>query len=500
MDSIIQEINNFNNTFSLSPGQDRNDKRFEIINNIKNIINELNIMFDINGIVKNKDNGVNVFAMILINLKIQNYKKYYYGEIITDNILNFLIKQLYNDSNYIKNIARELFTMIINNDLLSKDQIIIFRNFIINYYNKVDKNNSDYNKIIEWIHEILLLTSNCNKNSLLGCIIGKCVGDSLGFIVEGHGPNRCSEFVNEFVLQKKYPEWVRCSSLKYGQYSDDSQLTRELLISLLMSEKGKIETLIYAKQISKLFIPNNYRIVGYGRTCAKAGEAIYNGQCYKTTGCTESYGNGSAMRSAPIGILFNKKEDIIDISRKLSSITHSNPRCMSCSSVIALANKFAMACKNIEFNIDMFIKYISQTEDESLNNYIKLIPSLIQNNISRDEVCKKFVKIGMDDGEGEWDGISPGVTQTILWSLYSFCKYPNSFIDCIAEAIAVGGDVDTTAAISGAISGSRLGDQQIPEVWKYELNDLNEWNYTDLCNLVNEVFKIVNNNDIKLIY
>jgi ADP-ribosylglycohydrolase len=46
------------------------------------------------------------------------------------------------------------------------------------------------------------------------------------------------------------------------------------------------------------------RIVGYGKTCAQAGEALFNGD-YKTTGCVTGHGNGSAMRS-PIGIIFQK--------------------------------------------------------------------------------------------------------------------------------------------------------------------------------------------------
>jgi ADP-ribosylglycohydrolase len=48
------------------------------------------------------------------------------------------------------------------------------------------------------------------------------------------------------------------------------------------------------------------RIVGYGKTCAQAGEALFNGADYKTTGCVTGHGNGSAMRSAPIGIIFQK--------------------------------------------------------------------------------------------------------------------------------------------------------------------------------------------------
>jgi hypothetical protein len=52
-----------------------------------------------------------------------------------------------------------------------------------------------------------------------------------------------------------------------------------------------------------------------------------------------------------------------------------------------------------------------------------------------------------------WNGISPFVTSSVLWSLYSFLRSPDDYWEAICTAIAVGGDVDTTAAMTGAIAG-----------------------------------------------
>jgi hypothetical protein len=38
----------------------------------------------------------------------------------------------------------------------------------------------DGEKRLKWVHDILL-TCIPDKDSFLGCMIGKCVGDSLGF-------------------------------------------------------------------------------------------------------------------------------------------------------------------------------------------------------------------------------------------------------------------------------------------------------------------------------
>jgi ADP-ribosylglycohydrolase len=64
----------------------------------------------------------------------------------------------------------------------------------------------------------------------------------------------------------------------------------------------------YGDKLAGMFNPGNYRIVGYGKTCAPAGEALFNGADYKTTGCVTGHGNGSAMRSAPINY-FSKASD-----------------------------------------------------------------------------------------------------------------------------------------------------------------------------------------------
>ena len=87
-----------------------------------------------------------------------------------------------------------------------------------------------------------------------------------------------------------------------------------------------------------------------------------------------------------------------------------------------------------------------------------------------------------------WDKISPYVIPTVLIALYAFLVNIESYIGAISMAIQVGGDVDTTAAITGAISGAYLGVDAIPEVYKYEINDKGEWGYEELLNLGKRLF------------
>lgn len=495
MESIVAS---FNATAVMAGGEERSKIRQKIINDMISVI-KIGEFYNISAIIKNIDIGSIMLGMILVSEKNKNIKKSYMGSVVTNDIFKFLIATTNNKSLYIQYNARTIITNLITAKKIITKQMEFLNTYAVTYANVSDL---EYESRLEWVHEILLMTCVADKSSLLGCMLGKCVGDSLGFIVEGHGPEKCKEFVEAFVETIKIPTWIRCEGLTFGQYSDDSQLARELLVAVNDSKDGVVDAKIYGDKLAGMFNPGNYRIVGYGKTCAEAGEALFNGADYKKTGCTKGHGNGSAMRSAPIGIIFAKESDsdLIDAAMKLSSISHARPRCMTGAAVIALATKFALACKKIKFDINQFIKYICQTDDEELNITIKMIPEILKNNWSNDIVCDYFVKIGLSDGESKWDGISAGVTQTVLWALYCFCKYPNSYIKCIGEAISVGGDVDTTAAIAGAISGTRLGADNIPKNWKHTLHDLSDWDYNELCDLVDNVFTIIETTRIQLKY
>ncbi len=74
----------------------------------------------------------------------------------------------------------------------------------------------------------------------------------------------------------------------------------------------------------------------------------------------------------------------------------------------------------------------------------------------------------------------------MLWSLYSFLRSPDDYRQTIRTAIAVGGDVDTTAAMAGAISGARLGLVAVPQDLTHRLTDRGTWGLAELSALADE--------------
>jgi ADP-ribosylglycohydrolase len=67
-------------------------------------------------------------------------------------------------------------------------------------------------------------------DNVTGCILGQCLGDALGFPVEGMPGPICAFYVNDELRTGKVGLRMR-GGLGFGQYTDDSQLMREMLQS-----------------------------------------------------------------------------------------------------------------------------------------------------------------------------------------------------------------------------------------------------------------------------
>ena len=101
------------------------------------------------------------------------------------------------------------------------------------------------------------------------------------------------------------------------------------------------------------------------------------------------------------------------------------------------------------------------------------------------EAAAQVARLGLPPGvDSHWrGGISAFVLASVLWALYAFLRSPEDYVETIATAIAPGGDVDTTAAMAGAISGAHLGLAAIPPDLARRLNDRGTWAYDELIGL-----------------
>ncbi|MFQ5585837.1 MAG: ADP-ribosylglycohydrolase family protein [Thermodesulfobacteriota bacterium] len=325
------------------------------------------------------------------------------------------------------------------------------------------------------------------KGQFIGSLIGQCLGDALGFPVEGRPRGACRKYLSEQLKPDRVGEVGR-GPFPFGQYTDDSQLARELLQSYVAY--GRFDPADYAGRIAAIF--REGRIVGRGRATTEAAERLAEGVSWEEAGTPPpSAGNGSAMRAGLIGLLFfDDPQGLIQAAHDQGRITHKDRRCSA--GAVAVAGGVSLAIQMRPMESGKFLAQLGEwvgaietsfaSSLQSLNEWVSLPP---------DEAASFISRAGLDgDDTDGWEGISPFVIPSVLWSLYSFLRSPDDYIETIRTAVGVGGDVDTTAAMAGAISGAYLGIEAIPSRLARRLTDRGRWGFTDLVELAGRVYEI----------
>jgi len=196
------------------------------------------------------------------------------------------------------------------------------------------------------------------------------------------------------------------------------------------------------------------------------------------------------MRVAPIAMMYSQDKDmLIRSAREQGWITHRDLRCDAGSVAVALA--VAMALEG-DIRSSKFLLKISDSITPIHGEFGRAVTQL-ENMVPLPpcEVVEWASTVGakaqFDTG---WPGISPFVVSTVLWSLYCFLHSPDEYYTSIWHSIAVGGDVDTTAAITGAISGAYNGVGCLPGHLLEMLHDHGEWRRAELMALCDEAFGV----------
>lgn len=319
-----------------------------------------------------------------------------------------------------------------------------------------------------------------------GSVIGQCLGDALGFPVEGFPPEVCGPYAERYVSGWDQPPPGR-TPFAFGQYTDDSQLARELLCSLVDHSAWRPEA--YAARIGAIVADG--RLVGRGRATEEAALRLIAGVPWDQAGTPPpAAGNGSAMRAGPIGLWCHRRVDrLVALATDQGRITHQDPRASAGAVAIAAAVRLALTTAVIE--PAPFVRGVADLAaqiDGTMATAIQQLPAWLP--LAPEEAVGHIARLGMAaDHQDGWQGISPFVVPSVVWSLYSFLRTPTDYIATIRTAIAVGGDVDTTAAMAGAISGAHVGLSSLPDDLTARLNDQGTWRRVDLVTLADAAFR-----------
>ena len=324
------------------------------------------------------------------------------------------------------------------------------------------------------------------EDRFTGCLIGQCVGDAVGFMVEGCPPAVCHPYADAILLDQR-DDPVRKGPFALGQYSDDSQLARELMESYV--DFGRFDPADYARRIAALFAGT--RVVGGGWATAEAAARLAAGVPWQRAGTpAPNAGNGSAMRAGPIGLMFYDEPDrLIAAATDQGRITHADRRCSA--GAVAIAGSVALVLREESLEPKAFLAQLAEwagTVEETVGIALHFLSEWIA--LPPDDVVDRVVAASQPDFSHVHEGISPFVTESVLWSLYAFLRTPDDYTSAIHTAIIAGGDVDTTAAMTGAIAGARNGLEAIPPALVERVNDQGNWGAGQLEVLAREVWRL----------
>jgi type I restriction enzyme M protein len=247
-------------------------------------------------------------------------------------------------------------------------------------------------------------------------MLGAIIGDTVGSRFEWHN-HRSKDF--DFLTYKCEP-------------TDDSIMTLAIAKAILKSEgdANKLSDLAvrYMQQLGRL-----YPDAGYGGAFQKWIRSN-NPKPYN------SFGNGAAMRVSPVGFAAKSLDEAKAMSKAVTKVTHNHPEGLKGAEATTVAIFMALHGRSM-----------LEIRDYIDKNYYPMNFTLdgIRDSYQFNETCQ----------------------DTVPQAMMAFFE-STGFEDAIRNAISIGGDSDTLAAITGGIAEAYYG---IPsDIRKHELTFLDE--------------------------
>lgn len=287
------------------------------------------------------------------------------------------------------------------------------------------------------------MNAEAQYNAILGCLLGTAVGDALGLPSEG------------LSAQKIAARWKGGLRHRFffgrGMWSDDTEQTLMLARALLRhSDSAARFQRSFAWKLRGwiLALP-----AGVGMGTAKAVIRLWLGFPADRAG-VRSAGNGAAMRSAVIGVVFaeeamKRREFALASSR----VTHRDPRAEESALLVVEAAALATHQARTPEVLHSLAPLI--TSDEMTARFARLEAALEAGT----SVQEYATEIGCERGVS---GFAP---DTVAVALYAWLRHRGEFAKALETVISCGGDTDTVAAITGALAGTEAGEAHMPAEW-----------------------------------
>ncbi len=297
------------------------------------------------------------------------------------------------------------------------------------------------------------------QDQVTGALIGCAVGDALGAPIEGWSRERIASLDGLTAGYRALVHGRAPNEKRYplGQYTDDTQLTLAIARSLVA--EARVDGAAIAREFAALW--ESGEIVGAGPVADRAVRRLIAGAHWQDAAIADDLPlNGAAMRIAPIGLWdCDDRASLPDDATVASVVTHRHP--LAIDAAIAVATAVADAVAGVVDTAGFLhgVAHAIETRSPEFGEHIRQIRAWLE--LPEDDALRAIASTGggrIRDGFG----IPALAEPTVLAALYAFLKSPTDYIATIDITLRIGGDVDTIAAIAGAISGAHNGLAVIP--------------------------------------
>ena len=180
-----------------------------------------------------------------------------------------------------------------------------------------------------------------------------------------------------------------------------------------------------------------------------------------------SYGNGAAMRGAPLGAYFADDLDaVIEQAERPAVVTHSHPEAAAGAIAVALATAWAVQLRHSgEFcgSRELLDRVRASVPESEVAERIRHARNLVPGSSVRLAISAL----------GNGTGIS--AQDTVPFSLWCAAQHLDDFEAALWLTVSGLGDRDTTCAIVGGIVAAYTGVEGIPPGWRAAREPLPVW-------------------------
>jgi poly(ADP-ribose) glycohydrolase ARH3 len=278
-----------------------------------------------------------------------------------------------------------------------------------------------------------------------GCLLGLAVGDAIGAPFEGLSADS---------IFWGYGSLTELTANRENDplfYTDDTEMMISVAETLV--EHGHIDDAALVAGFARNYHPER----GYGQGARRVIEAMAEGHDWRTLAATHfpggSYGNGAAMRVAPVGLLFQADLDRVAEEARLSALpTHVHR--LGIEGAVLLAVAVALVMRPGPFDRKGFYRELRRrATTEEFRWHLEVA--------ARTRPGDSLASLGS----------SLEAHRSVVTAMACFASSPRSFEDAVSRAIGLGDDTDTVAAMTGALCGAHLGLSAVPPRLLDQLED-----------------------------